>query len=794
MNKKFITSITTLSCIPFTQICYADSAKIDEINVSASNDNATDPLSGVIKPYEVEISKYKLQRRASTLGNALGNEVGVQSSQFGGGASAPVIRGQEGVRLKILQNGMDVIDMSQLSPDHAIATDTLLADKVEIVRGASTLLYSTASSAGVVNVIDSRIPTFIPDKGYALDMGLRYNNNNREKINNGALTLGVGSHFAIRMEGLYRNAHTYKVPSLQFNEQSVTYLPNSQNKSKVGTIGASYITDNGYIGLSYSQRKDRYGLVGHNHKFDSCDGHIFDNLNEDYSYHYYLSSYPHLIDDEDVIHNAHFHCGSGHEYDPHPSHTHPFGGNIMGGPWIDLRLKRYEAKSEFKIPSRWLSKVKINYAHSGYYHDEKEQENIPINLFYNQANNVRLEFFHQPTDNLNGLVGVQYQEQHSSANIPRLEEAPNLSLEGVPSWLLPDDTSIVTPKSGWSKPIGDRSHWALIDNKNKQLSFFAMEQLHWQNFLFEISTRTEKQRINIDYDREHLNKLKLKAQMDYPYSRIVDPDLSLYNQRATSYAGAIHWFLPKDHTASLIFSHNERLPTPMELYYHGKHLATNSFEYGNKNLNKEISNNIELSLSRQNDSWYYNLSLYYNHFSNRIFKRTLDKEGNLSMNRYAQAKADYYGIEGKFDYQVTSTLKVGVWADYVRGILRGLPPLQLDNINNLHYLNASRNAPRVPPARIGLNFDKQLTDKLSASVEFTHVFAQHKTATLESSTDGYNLLNTLVNYQTKIKNMDYTVFVQAENLLNQKIYSHTSYLSFVPQIGRNITLGINAIF
>ncbi|MDO4627165.1 MAG: TonB-dependent receptor [Pasteurellaceae bacterium] len=793
MKKKHIALISPLSVLFFSSLSYAQTEQLDEIQVTTQTGEATDPLSGTTKPYEIVVNKDKLQQKASTLGNALANEIGVHSSQFGGGSSAPVIRGQEGVRLKILQNGLDVVDMSQLSPDHAIAADTLLANKVEIVRGASTLLYATASPAGVINVIDNRIPTFMPDKGYSVDMGLRYNANNQEKVMNGAFTLGIGKHIALRAEGLYRNAHNYKVPTLQFNDQSVNYLPNSQNKSKVGTIGASYITDNGYIGLSYSERYDRYGLVGHNHKFDSCDGHIFDDFNDDYSYHYYLSSYPHLIDDNDVKHNAHFHCGSGHESDPHPSHRHPFGADITGGPWIDLKLKRYEAKSEFKLPSRWLSKVKISYAHSNYYHDEKEQEDIPVNLFYNQANNVRLELFHQPTDNLSGVIGVQYQEQHSRANIPRLKQAPTLSLDGVPSWLLPDEP-IVTPKSGWGEPIDDRTHWALIDNKNKQLSFFAMEQLRWKDFLFEIAARTEKQRIDIDYDRERLHKLKLKAQRDWSYSRIVDPDLNLYNHRATSYAGAVHWFLPSDYTVSLIFSHNERLPTPMELYYHGKHLATNSFEYGNKDLHKEVSNNIELSFSRQNPRWNYNLSLYYNHFSNRIFKRTLDKEGNLSMNRYAQAKADYYGIEGKLDYQLDPNLQVGIWADYVRGVLHNLPPLQLDNINNLHYVEASKNAPRVPPTRIGMHINKQWTDDLSTNVDFTHVFAQRKTATLESSTDGYNLLTALISYKAKIKQMDYTFFIQGDNLLNQKIYSHTSYLSFVPQMGRNISIGMNMSF
>lgn len=74
------------------------------------------------------------------MGNALAGELGIHSNPFGGGSSSPIIRGQEGVRIKILQNGSDVVDMSTISPDHAIAADSLLAQQVEIVRGTSTLL------------------------------------------------------------------------------------------------------------------------------------------------------------------------------------------------------------------------------------------------------------------------------------------------------------------------------------------------------------------------------------------------------------------------------------------------------------------------------------------------------------------------------------------------------------------------------------------------------------------------------------------------------------------------------
>ncbi|WP_447296240.1 TonB-dependent receptor plug domain-containing protein, partial [Acinetobacter baumannii] len=73
-------------------------------------------------------------------------------------STTPIIRGQEGKRIKVLQNNADVLDMSNMSPDHAVTVEPSLAKSIEIIRGASTLLYSSNSAAGVVNVIDYKIP------------------------------------------------------------------------------------------------------------------------------------------------------------------------------------------------------------------------------------------------------------------------------------------------------------------------------------------------------------------------------------------------------------------------------------------------------------------------------------------------------------------------------------------------------------------------------------------------------------------------------------------------------------
>lgn len=766
------------------------------------------------------IEQKKLQTRSATLGNALAGELGVHSNPFGGGASAPIIRGQEGVRVKILQNGSDAIDMSTLSPDHAVVVDTLLAEQVELVRGASTLLYATASPAGVVNVVDQRIPTEIPQKGYQGKISTRFDSSSKEKLAVAGVTLALGQHIALRLEGLQRHSNNYHVPALKLN-QVLNYVPDTYNRSKVGTIGLSFIGERGYLGIAYSKRQDQYGLPGHNHKFDGCIGHLIDNTQSSFAKNrYYLEPYPHLLDDNDIIEAPHFHCGSSYDLDHDHSHDNPFGhqhDHTHKGPWVDLVSERVDLRGELKKPFSGFDNLKLTLAYADYYHDEKDAGKSgeplylqridpkanygkPNALFSNKGFNARLELVHTPIYNFSGLFGMQYQQQKSSAKIP----------------------------THFAREISARN--PLIENTNKQLSFFAVERYNWQDFLFEVAARYEKQRIPIQYDPSLLKNYRDRV------SNPEEPDLSTYEQNAFSYSAATEWYFSANDRIALTFSHNERVPTPMELYYHGKHLATNSFEFGNKNLRKEKSNNIELSLSHESDRLEYKFSAYYNRFKNYIHNENLYRSGNLFMRRYNQSKADFYGFEGEIGYRITPEHKFTLFGDYVRGKLKDLGTIYGDKIytevpcadpdeiecyaetgiEQIH--KPDRNAARVPPARLGVRWNAEFNENWSAFAEYIYVFGQNKTSTAiygrrpkkdyweeekpplmefkvpESASDAYQMLNLGLSYSNHIEALDYKISLNANNLLNEKVYIHNSYLPYVPQMGRNFILGLEASF
>ncbi|HEV7930304.1 MAG TPA: TonB-dependent receptor plug domain-containing protein, partial [Nitrosospira sp.] len=98
------------------------------------------------------------RKREASLGDTLSRELGVASTSFGPGAGRPIIRGLDGPRVRVLENGIGTLDISSISPDHAVTAESLNASQIEILRGPATLLYGSGASGGVVNVVNSRIP------------------------------------------------------------------------------------------------------------------------------------------------------------------------------------------------------------------------------------------------------------------------------------------------------------------------------------------------------------------------------------------------------------------------------------------------------------------------------------------------------------------------------------------------------------------------------------------------------------------------------------------------------------
>ena len=294
----------------------------------------------------------------------------------------------------------------------------------------------------------------------------------------------------------------------------------------------------------------------------------------------------------------------------------------------------------------------------------------------------------------------------------------------------------------------------LAPNTTKKWSVFGLEHAQFNDVHVELAARADQQKIDIE-----------------------DSSKKNFDGSAFSVSGAANWEFAPDYKLSFVASHQERLPLAQELYADGGHFATNTYELGNDQLGKEKSNNVELGFHFDNDKFDYHVHVYHNWFDDYIYAQTLDRYKDFRLVQYTQDKARFYGAEAEANYQISSIYKLGVFGDYVRG--------KIDN----------ENAPRVPAGRLGTKVNADFGDGFSGSAEYYHVFQQDKIAAYETDTQSYNMLNLGVAYSGQYSNVgDYRVFLNANNLLDDQVYQHASFLSTIPQVGRNFTVGVNFSF
>src|SRR5471032_3164275 len=174
-----------------------------------------------------------LQQKGS-LGETLGKQPGVSSSYFGPGASRPIIRGQDGDRIRILRNGVGALDASSLSYDHAVPLDPVNVDRIEIVRGPAALLYGGSAIGGVVNTFDNRIPTEAIEGIHGAGE-LRYGGADTTRSSAGKLEAGNGT-FALHLDASAREFNDLKIPGFARSR----HAPESEDgEGKNGRLGNS---------------------------------------------------------------------------------------------------------------------------------------------------------------------------------------------------------------------------------------------------------------------------------------------------------------------------------------------------------------------------------------------------------------------------------------------------------------------------------------------------------------------------------------------------------------------------
>jgi len=267
-----------------------------------------------------------------------------------------------------------------------------------------------------------------------------------------------------------------------------------------------------------------------------------------------------------------------------------------------------------------------------------------------------------------------------------------------------------------------------------------------------------------------------------------DIDYYSIDESTSSFAMSVGRDLNEKLSVNLGYASVERLPSVIELFMNGPHMATGRFEVGDPNLNSETSNNLDITFNYQNGEYYGYASFYITDVDNYIALIDEDEDhddhgdehdhGNLIHANYMQEDAEFDGYEIEFG----------------RTFAVGSGELDLSfgrDVVNAEFLDGHY-VPRMNPARniYSLSYKQ---DDLLFNLSLKDVEKQNDVAEGETVTDGYQMLNSRLTKTYKMSNDRYLkVTLFGNNLLDEVARNHSSFVkNEVPLPGRNYGLKFN---
>lgn len=357
----------------------------------------------VVGAVEVVDRQHIENNLAGSLADTIAHEPGVSTTYFGPAASRPVIRGLGSDRVRVLVNGVGLIDASTNSPDHAVAAEALEAESVEILRGPAAIAYGGGAIGGVVNVIDGRIPEAPVEDGIDGRFFASMTSVDEGETAAGRVRFNAGQ-LVFNLEMMTRTADDYDIPGYaesdlfrlfeeaeedhdhededdhdedhdhededhDDHEEEHPYgtVENSRLEFNTASAGVSWVGENGFIGFAVKQSDARYGVPGHSHAHEEHD------------------------DDHDE-----------HDEDEHEHEE--------GAVRIDLEQTRYDLRGEWRDLGEHIERVRFSFGIGSYEHVELEGDEVGTR-FTNDGWEGRVEARHTPIDlwggSWEGAAGVQ---------------------------------------------------------------------------------------------------------------------------------------------------------------------------------------------------------------------------------------------------------------------------------------------------------------------------------------------------------------------------------------------------
>lgn len=701
------------------------------------------------QPVTVVAGEELRRKQAATLGETLKNEAGVHSSYFGPVASSPIIRGLNGPRVLITQNGLDVSDASRVGPDHIVATEATTARQIEILRGPATLFYGSGAIGGVVNVVDDRVPSSSESRGAFLLEHDTVNDGDQASLE----YTGGSERIAFHIDGFWRDGDDYDIPGAaevdaghdddpghqeeEHEGHSDGVLENSASEGKGFNIGGSRLLDNGYIGLSYGRLEREYGIPGHSHALHAHEEELEDEHEE-------------------------------HEHEHEAEHEHEEGQESVYG---DLKQDRWQLISELSLDNALLSGVNTRIGYTDYEHREIEDGETGT-VFANETVEARVDLLLQQMAGWQGALSFE-------------AETTDFEATGEEAFTPPSTT----------------------DN----LAVALMGEKHTGHFLWQLGARIERVTIDanpIEWEEHHHDEEEEGEEHEHSMLHFDQQEFT-----PISLSAGVVWDFAEQYNAGISLTYAQRAPNAAELFSYGPHIGTGAFEVGalfelhesddphfhyNDNVDEEVSSNIDLTLRKHSGDIGWVVNLFYNQVDDFYYERNTgltsedilghdheeehEKEhehdhGALPVYAFEQADVTFYGVEGRFAWQFAGPFTLNLWGDSVRG--------KLDSGGNL---------PRIPPVRLGSELLYQHRG-WQAELAVSHYFEQDEVAELESTSDAYTMVDVELAYNFGADLGGMTVYLKGTNLTDEEARVHSSFLKDrAPLPGRGFRLGLRGTF
>jgi iron complex outermembrane receptor protein len=309
----------------------------------------------------------------TSIGETLARQPGVSATSFGPVASAPVLRGLSGDRVRVLTDGIGTLDLSSSGPDHKVAINPLTAERIEVMRGPAALLFGSSAIGGVVNVIDTRIPRRAPENDVGGDAMINYGSAANDRAINLAVDIPLGSGIIAHADGNYSKTDDLRtgghILARDLREEALASpdadiraladlegaLPNSASRSREGALGVAYVAGAMNVGASVSRQESKYQVPI--------------------------------------------------RYSLDPSVE-------AEAPTIDQRQTRYDARAEIPVGGLF-SQVRARGGYADYRHDELEDTGAIGSSFFSKGGEGRVELVQTSRSGWDGTSGLQYLQRNA---------------------------------------------------------------------------------------------------------------------------------------------------------------------------------------------------------------------------------------------------------------------------------------------------------------------------------------------------------------------------------------------